>query len=123
MGRKTLFEKIRSDVMIHAQAEEEILYPAMRNIMFVGGESKVDEAYREHQQVKDLLNDLSTMDPSTEAFDRKFSDFKAKIEHHVEEEEGEMFRILQQRMGIEDQEHLGRRIHDRKSDLKRRMAA
>ncbi len=123
MGRRTLFEQIRNNVMLHAQAEEEILYPAMRNLMFIGGESKVDEAYREHQQVKDLLNDLATMDPSSEAFDTKFADFKHKLDHHVDEEENEMFEVVTQRMSTEEQEHLGQRIHDRKMDLKRRMAA
>jgi hemerythrin superfamily protein len=121
--RKTLFDQIRNIVMVHAQAEEEILYPAMRNFMFMGGESKVDEAYREHQQVKDLLNDLATMDPNSDAFDAKFADFKSKIDHHVKEEEGEMFPTIQQRMSTEAQEELGQRVHDRKMDLKGRMAA
>src|SRR5438874_13813954 len=40
--RKTLFEQIRNNVMVHAQAEEEVLYPTMRNLMFQSGESKVD---------------------------------------------------------------------------------
>jgi len=123
MVRKTLFDQIRNNVMVHAQAEEEIVYPAMRNFMFMGGESKVDEAYREHQQVKDLLNDLSTMDPTSDAFDAKFAEFKSKIDHHVEEEEGEMFPMIQQRMSAEEQEELGRRVHNRKTDLKGRMAA
>ncbi|HLH31636.1 MAG TPA: hemerythrin domain-containing protein [Terriglobia bacterium] len=123
MLRKTIFEQIRTNVMVHAQAEEEVLYPAMRNIMYVGGESKVDEAYREHQQVKDLLNDLETMDPNTDAFDTKFADFRNKIEHHVDEEENEMFVMLKQRMSTERQEELGQRIHDRKMSLKTKMAA
>ena len=95
----------------------------MRNLMFVGGESKVDEAYREHQQVKDLLNDLETMDPHSDAFDTKFADFKSKIDHHVEEEENEMFVMLQERMSTEQQEELGRRSHHRKLDLKAKIAA
>src|SRR3954470_19309363 len=44
--RKTLFEQIRHDFMVHAQAEEEILYPAMRNLMAMGRESQVDDSYR-----------------------------------------------------------------------------
>src|SRR5439155_22346616 len=97
--------------------------PAMRNLAATDGQTMVDEAYREHQQVKDLLNDLDTMDPASEAFDTKFAEFKNKIEHHVEEEEGEMFPILIERMSIDRQEELGRRIHHRKMDLKTRLAA
>src|SRR5262245_44923843 len=37
MVRKSLFEQIRNNVMVHAQAEEEVLYPTMRNLMFMGG--------------------------------------------------------------------------------------
>src|SRR5215470_17901126 len=61
MLRRSIFQQIRSNVMVHAQAEEEILYPAMRNLMFMGGTSRVDESYREHQQLKDLLNDMQSM--------------------------------------------------------------
>src|SRR5438552_816452 len=89
--RKSLFEQIRNSLLIHAQAEEELLYPVMRNYMITGGESKVEESYREHQQIKDLLTDLSTIDPLTDAFDSKLSDLKDRINHHVEEEENEMF--------------------------------
>jgi len=121
--RKTLFEQIRNNVMVHAQAEEEVLYPTMRNLMFQSGESKVDEAYREHQIVKDLLSDLSTMDPTTDAFDAKFAQFKNNLDHHVEEEENEMFVMLKQRMSTEQQEELGQRIHARKANLKMRFAA
>src|SRR5215831_15571364 len=39
--RRRLFEQIRNNVMVHAQAEEEVLYPALRNLMFMGGTSRV----------------------------------------------------------------------------------
>src|SRR5215468_12185910 len=121
--RKRLFEQIRTNVMVHSQVEEEILYPILRNLMFMRGESKVDESYREHQQVKDLLNSLAMMDPNTDAFDNKFEDFKSRIQHHVEEEEGDMFQVVRQRMSTEEQEHLGQRIHARKISLMPKMAA
>jgi hemerythrin superfamily protein len=121
--RKRLFEQIRHSVMVHALAEEEILYPAMRNYMGMDGDSKVSEAYHEHQVIKDLLSDLETMDPLSDAFDRKFEDLKNKIEHHVEEEESEMFEMLLQRMPEERQQELGRQIHDRKKALKMKIAA
>jgi hemerythrin superfamily protein len=123
MVRKSLFEQIRHNVMVHAQAEEEVFYPAMRNLAFASGTSNIDEAYRDHQMVKDLLNDLATMDPMSDAFDTKFATFKRNIEHHVEKEENEMFTMVAQRMSVDQQEELGRRIHARKMDLKKRMAA
>src|SRR5262249_17873438 len=106
-----------------AQAEEELLYPVMRNYMITGGQSKVEESYREHQQIKDLLGDLATMDPLTDAFDSRIIELKSKIDHHVEEEENEMFPLITQRMSTDEQEEIGRKIHNRKADLKTRMAA
>jgi hemerythrin superfamily protein len=123
MVRRRLFEQIRNNVMVHAQAEEEVLYPAMRNLMFMSGTSRVDESYREHQQLKDLLNDMQSMDPASDAFNSKFQDFKNKFEHHVDEEENQMFPIVRDRMSIDRQEQMGQRIHDRKMSLKTRMAA
>jgi len=123
MVRRTLFDQIRYNLMVHAQAEEEILYPVMRHFMFMGGQSKVDESYREHKRIKDLLNDLTTIDPTGYVFDAKLADLKKIIQHHVEEEEEEMFPLLMQRMSADEQEALGRRIHDRKIDLKMRPAA
>jgi hemerythrin superfamily protein len=120
--RKTLFEQIRTSLLVHAQAEEEILYPAMQTLM-LADQSMVSEAYREHQKIKDLLTDLGTMDPVSDAFDVKFKDLKGTIEHHVEEEENEMFAMLKQRMSVEEQQHLGQRIHDRKMSLKSKRAA
>jgi len=123
MVRRRLFDQIRYSLMIHTQAEEEILYPAMRHFMLTNGQSKVDESYREHQRIKDLLNELTTIDPTSDAFNAKLADLKNTIQHHVEEEEEEMFPLLMLRMSAEEQEALGRRIHDRKMDLKPRSAA
>ena len=123
MVRRRLFDQIRHSLMVHTQAEEEILYPAMRHLMLMNGQSKVDESYREHQRIKDLLNDLTAMDPTSDAFDTKLMDLKNIIQHHVEEEEEEMFPLLMQRMSADEQEVLGRRIHDRKMDLRVRTAA
>jgi hemerythrin superfamily protein len=123
MMRKTVFDQLHNSIMIHAQAEEDILYPAMRNYMLRDGQSQVDESYREHQQIKDILSDMASMDPVSDSFDRKLADLKNRITHHVEGEEGEMFEILKQRMSIGQQQELGRRIHNRKMDLRARRAA
>src|SRR5437899_9178983 len=58
MVRKGLFAQIRNIVMTHAQVEEEIFYPAIRNLTFGYEGSKVDEADREHQTVKDLHHEM-----------------------------------------------------------------
>ena len=123
MVRRRLFDQIRYSLMAHTQAEEEILYPAMRDFMPMIGQSKVDESYRQNHRIKDLLNDLTAIDPTSDAFDAKLVELKNAIRHHVQEEEEEMFPLLMQRMSLDEQEALGRRIHDRKMDLMIRSVA
>ena len=94
MARRTLFDQIRNSLMVHTQVEEEIFYPAIRNLAFGGEAGKVDEAYREHQTVKDLLNQMSHMDVASDEFDRKLAELKQNIQHHVDEEENEMFPMV-----------------------------
>ncbi len=123
MVRKTLFDQIRNSLMVHTQVEEEIFYPAIRNLAFGGESGKVDEAYREHQTIKDILNQMSNMDTISDEFDRKLAELKQNIQHHVEEEENEMFPLVTSRMSTERLEDIGQRMHDRKMSLKMQMAA
>ena len=114
MVRRTLFNQIRQSLMIHTQVEEEILYPAIRNLMLGGEGSRVDEAYREQ---------MTSIDPLSEEFDRKLAELKDAVTHHVEEEETEMFPRVQERMASVELEEIGRRMHERKMDLKSERAA
>ena len=123
MARRALFDQIRNSLMVHTQVEEEIFYPAVRNLMFGGESGKVDEAYREHQTVKDLLNQMSHMDVTSDEFDRRCVELKENIQHHVEEEENQMFPLVTSRMSAERLEDIGERIHSRKMNLKSQMAA
>ena len=74
----------------HATAEEEIFYPAVRE---AGGDTEdlVDEATVEHASAKDLIAQIIAMDPTEDLYDAKVKVLSEQIEHHVEEEEGEMF--------------------------------
>jgi hemerythrin-like domain-containing protein len=109
--------------MVHIQAEEEILYPVMRSLLFMGGESQTEESYREHQEIRAVLNELATMDPNTDVFDMKFEEFKRALKQHEDREENEIFAAVRQGMSPEEQERLGRRIHERKMLLRSRIAA
>lgn len=74
----------------HATAEEEIFYPAVRD---AGSDTEdlVDEATVEHASAKELIAQIIAMDPSDDLYDAKVKVLSEQIEHHVEEEEGEMF--------------------------------
>ncbi len=74
----------------HATAEEEIFYPAVRE---AGGDTEdlVDEATVEHASAKELIAQIIAMEPTEDLYDAKIKVLSEQIEHHVEEEEGEMF--------------------------------
>src|SRR5262249_30877332 len=121
--RRSVFSQIQNQLEIHSQVEEEIFYPAMRHIRTSTAQQQVDDARRDHQQIKDLLHQVSTTDPDSFEFMSKVNQLMERVERHVEEEETEMFPMAQNNMSDEELEHLGHRLHDRKVQLKERIVA
>ena len=74
---------------VHAQIEEEIFYPQVRDA--IGDDSLLDEAEVEHSTVKDLIAQLSSMQPQDELYDAKVTVLGEYIDHHVKEEREQMF--------------------------------
>jgi len=121
--RKSIFNQIQKQLDIHSQAEEEFFYPAVRNLYTTAAEDQVDEATREHQQIKNLLHEISMTDPNSYTFMSKVNELREAVEHHVEEEENEMFPLALNNMSSQELDYIGRRIHERKVELKERIAA
>jgi hemerythrin-like domain-containing protein len=119
--REDLFTKLKTELDIHAKIEEEIFYPALedqdetRDITL--------EAFEEHRLVKQLLGELESMSKDAEEWTAKFTVLKENIEHHVEEEEGEMFENARKVLSKEDQESLGTRMEQAKKEEKAAMTA
>ena len=86
--KEALFEDLADKLAIHAKIEEQFFYPAVNEKKT---EDMVLEAFVEHTSVKRLLADLLEADPSEPAFDAQIKVLKEQIEHHVEEEEGQLF--------------------------------
>ncbi len=87
--RRKLFEAFRLEVQSHAAAEEESLYATM-----LGNPDLRDEARHsvaEHKEVDDLLGELLNMEFGSSAWDEKFAHLRHRYEHHIDEEEEEMF--------------------------------
>jgi hemerythrin superfamily protein len=117
--RKSLFNQIRHSLLVHSQAEEEVFYPAVRNLRIGQSESLVSEANREHGRIRDLLNEIDGLDPISDEFDTKVADLKSTIQHHVEEEEGTIFPLVERQWTSEQLEQSGRKLHQRKRELKK----
>lgn len=90
-SKEKLKDKICKALIAHTTIEEEIFYPAVRAANVEEGEDMVDEAVVEHAAAKDLIQQLQEMQPDDELYDAKVKVLSEQIEHHVKEEEKEMF--------------------------------
>ena len=90
VSKKKLADEICQALIMHTTIEEEILYPAVRESS-KEAEDMIEEAIVEHASAKDLIAQIQEMDPDEELYDAKVKVLGEMIEHHVEEEEKEMF--------------------------------
>lgn len=111
--RTELAETIAEKLSMHASIEETIFYPAFREAVGTQkGENLVLEAYEEHNVVKMILEDLADADPDDESFTAKITVLKEIVEHHVEEEENEMFPAAEKKLGKERLEALAAEMQE-----------
>lgn len=123
--RRTLMEQIATALEGHTTIEEELFYPAVRDLQSKKAEEMVNEAFEEHHVVKLVLAELPGVDPSDERFEAKMTVLSELIEHHVEEEEEEMFKLAK-KIDEDDLDELGERMKERFEALtgeRRRKAA
>lgn len=113
--KQALALQICAMLTAHATVEEELLYPAAREVLG-DDEDLVDEADVEHACAKELIAQLEAGTPDDDPlYDAKVKVLGEYIDHHVKEEEGEMFPKL--RKSELDLEALGEQIAERKAEL------
>jgi len=117
-GEPGVAKKICQALEVHSQIEEEIFYPAVR----AAGEDlakQVDEAEREHAQVKRQVSAIQAMIEREANADltAPVSALQKDVEHHVVEEEGEMFPRVTEAMDARERTDLGRQMTERKREL------
>jgi hemerythrin-like domain-containing protein len=113
--RTELFAKLKQELDIHAHIEETIFYPAIKQ----AAETReiVLEGFEEHAVIKTLLGELEEGDVTSEQWTAKLKVLQENVEHHVEEEEGEMFQKARQVLGEEQIDELGRRMEQEKTRM------
>ena len=100
---------------IHAEIEEEIFYPAARDALSEKGDDLLDEAEVEHASIKSLVGQLQDAEPDEDLYDAKVKVLKEYVQHHVKEEEGELFPKVKKTSL--DLEQLGAELAERKTEL------
>jgi iron-sulfur cluster repair protein YtfE (RIC family) len=115
--RAELAATIFDELEIHTTAEEEVFYPAIRE---AAGDEIVDESVQEHHVVDVLMAELKAIDDvDADEWTAKLTVMKENVEHHVEEEEQEMFPDVEKALGDARLESLGEEVAEFK--LRRRL--
>ena len=119
--RQQLFTQLKQELTIHAHIEETILYPALK----AASETRelTEEAYEEHQEVKDLLAELEATPPDSEEWSDMIMELRENVEHHVEEEEGEMFTKAREVLSEQQLNEIGARMSAEKQQQQKAAAA
>ena len=115
--KATLVETICNELTVHAQIEEEIFYPALRDA--IDDEDLMDEADVEHASAKQLIAQLEQLEVGGDHYDATVTVLGEYIDHHVKEEEGEMF--SKARKADIDSAALGEELAIRKAELKEEL--
>ena len=110
---KEVVSTVCEDLKAHTMIEEEIFYPAVK--AEIDDDDLMNEAQIEHQSAKDLIAQLESMQPSDPLYVPSFTVLGEYVNHHVEEEENEMFPAVK-KLGL-DLDALGEKMKERKDEL------
>lgn len=116
--REALAGQICSMLTVHTQIEEELLYPAAREVLPEA--DLIDEAAVEHASAKELIAQIQGMGADQDLYDAKVKVLGEYIDHHVKEEQDELFPKLRRRLDIKA---IGAQMQQRKQALMAEAAA
>jgi len=111
-GKAQDLKEIQQQLSIHLSGEEKLLYPLLTK----SEESKEDafEAFEEHHVAKLTLNELMKMSPGDERWLAKLKVLKELIDHHVEEEERNLFKVAKKVISNEQAKEIGQKYQQEK---------
>ena len=114
--RPELLQRIADELRVHEAIEEEIFYPAL--VEHAKTKEIALEGYEEHHVVDGIVDELKELAPDDETWGAKFAVMKENLEHHIEEEEGEMFPKARTVLDEAELDELGARMELRQGELR-----
>ncbi len=118
-----IFVKIKAELDVHAHIEEVIFYPKLKA---EGNKELVDivlEGIEEHRQMKMFLKELDALSNESEKFEPKLKVLIEDTEHHVKEEEEEMFPLVKNQFDAAVIDELGAQMEKEKANFKKSLSA
>ena len=119
MTRTEMLQRLKNELTVHETIEEEILYPALKE--HAKTKDIALEGYEEHHVVDQIMGELEATPVDDETWGPKAKVMKENVEHHMEEEEGEMFRTARQVFDAAELDDLGVRMEARKQSAGREL--
>ena len=113
---RSIVEQACAELELHAELEEEIFYPALREAIDEEDEEMMEEARVEHDTAKQLIAQLRALQPGNATYAATFTVLGEYVKHHVEEEESEIFK--QARRAKLDLQGLGEQLEERRAELR-----
>jgi iron-sulfur cluster repair protein YtfE (RIC family) len=112
-----LFEQIKAELDVHTEVEETIFYPYLMENGDEELKKITKEGIEEHRQAKMFLREISGLTDDSEKFEPKMKVLMEDIQHHVQEEEGQMFPMVEEQFDSSVLEELGTAVAKAKSKL------
>jgi hemerythrin-like domain-containing protein len=116
-GRTQLLATLANALNVHEAIEEKILYPTLES--HAEARDIVLEGYQEHHVADIIVKELHTLAKDDEKWGAKFKVLKENIEHHIDEEESQMFRTARGVLTRDELDDLGARMKALKAELER----
>jgi hemerythrin superfamily protein len=111
------FGQLYKDLSVHAEAEEQIVYPAVRSYY-----SDTQELYDEQAEMKQMLAHIKALNPSSSDFKGQIQQLKAAVQAHVKEEENDMFPQIRRNLSEAQMEQMATQFKEAKSTIQQEMA-
>jgi hemerythrin-like domain-containing protein len=112
---RALFERLHRELEAHARVEEDHFYPALRKTAQAGEE--VRDGREEHQRMRALMSEVEGMEPGSDEWLDTLLDLRDLIEHHVADEEEEMFALAEDSIPEERLQSMGEGMEQDKQRL------
>lgn len=101
--KEEIARTVCDELTLHASIEEELFYPAVRELDPEKFGSLLDEAVVEHATAKDLIAQIGEMGPEDELFDARVTVLGEYVKHHIQEEEGELFpKLIEEKFDLRE---------------------
>jgi hemerythrin superfamily protein len=113
------FGQIYKDLSAHAEAEEEVVYPRVRSFY---GENDTQELYDEQAEMKEMLDEIKAIEPSSPQFKDKIKQLMDAVGDHIRQEESTMFAAIRNNLSTQECEQLSTEFKAAKSKIAEKMA-